>query len=107
MKPPKGKHIFGTVRVGEKGQIVIPKDARKMFDIQPGDSLVVLGDEGNGIAIMKATCLWRRFRMRSFGKRALRRATRRSVRNSITMSCRPCGATPKKQRSKEPYEKRN
>mgnify|MGYP003818433573 CR=1 FL=1 len=54
MKPPKGKHIFGTVRVGEKGQIVIPKDARKMFDIQPGDSLVVLGDEGNGIAIMKS-----------------------------------------------------
>lgn len=54
MKPPKGKHIFGTVRVGEKGQIVIPKDARKMFDIQPGDSLVVLGDEGNGIAVMKS-----------------------------------------------------
>ncbi len=54
MKPPKGKHIFGTVKVGEKGQIVIPKDARKMFGIQPGDSLVVLGDEGNGIAIMKS-----------------------------------------------------
>ncbi len=54
MKAPKGKHIFGTVRVGEKGQIVIPKDARKIFDIQPGDSLVVLGDEASGIAIMKS-----------------------------------------------------
>lgn len=54
MKPPKGKHIFGTVRVGEKGQIVIPKDARKIFDIKPGDSLVVLGDEASGIAIMKS-----------------------------------------------------
>lgn len=54
MKPPKGKHIFGTVKVGEKGQIVIPKDARKVFNIQPGDSLVVLGDEASGIAILKS-----------------------------------------------------
>lgn len=53
MTAPKGKHIFGTVKVGEKGQIVIPKDAREIFGIQPGDSLVVLGDEATGLAIMK------------------------------------------------------
>ena len=42
--PPKGKHIFGMVKVGDKGQIVIPAKARKIFDIQPGDNLIVLGD---------------------------------------------------------------
>ncbi len=52
--PPKGKHIFGVVKVGERGQIVIPGKARKVFGIKPGDSLVVLGDEGQGIAIIKA-----------------------------------------------------
>ncbi|HWQ05896.1 MAG: AbrB/MazE/SpoVT family DNA-binding domain-containing protein [Clostridiaceae bacterium] len=53
MAAPKGKHLFGTVKVGEKGQIVIPKEARDIFNIQPGDSLVVLGDEATGLAIMK------------------------------------------------------
>lgn len=52
--PPKGKHLFGMVNVGDKGQIVIPAKARKVFDIQPGDSLVVLGDEETGMALMKA-----------------------------------------------------
>lgn len=51
--PPKGKHIFGMVKVGDKGQIVIPAKARKIFDIAPGDNLIVLGDEGQGIAIIK------------------------------------------------------
>lgn len=51
---PKGKHLFGLVNVGDKGQIVIPAKARKIFDIQPGDSLVVLGDEEQGMALMKA-----------------------------------------------------
>ena len=54
--PPKGKHIFGTVRVGERVQIVLPKQARDVFKIKPGDLLVVLGDESiehPGIAIMK------------------------------------------------------
>lgn len=37
--PPKGKHVFGMVKVGDKGQIVIPANARKIFDIQPGDNL--------------------------------------------------------------------
>lgn len=54
MPLPKGKHIFGTVKVGERGQIVIPKEARDMFDIKPGDILLVLGDEEQGIAITKA-----------------------------------------------------
>ena len=51
--PPKGKHMFGMVTVGDKGQIVIPAKARKIFDIHPGDNLIVLGDEGQGIAIIK------------------------------------------------------
>ncbi len=50
----EGKHIFGTVRVGERGQIVIPKKAREIFSIQPGDTLLVVGDEKRGIAIVKA-----------------------------------------------------
>lgn len=52
--PPKGKHLFGMVTVGDKGQIVIPAKARKLFDISPGDQLVVLGDESQGMAIIKA-----------------------------------------------------
>ena len=52
--PPKGKHLFGIVTVGDKGQIVIPAKARKLFDISTGDQLVVLGDEGQGLAIIKA-----------------------------------------------------
>ena len=51
--PPKGKHIFGMVTVGEKGQIVIPNAARKIFEIQPGDRLVIIGDEEQGLAILK------------------------------------------------------
>ena len=51
--PPKGKHVFGMVKVGDKGQIVIPANARKIFDIQPGDNLLILGDEEQGIAILK------------------------------------------------------
>ena len=52
--PPKGKHLFGIVTVGDKGQIVIPAKARKLFDISAGDQLVVLGDERQGLAIIKA-----------------------------------------------------
>ncbi len=51
--PPKGKHIFGMVKVGDKGQIVIPAKARQIFDINPGDSIIVLGDEKQGIALIK------------------------------------------------------
>ncbi|MCR4690639.1 MAG: helix-turn-helix domain-containing protein [Lachnospiraceae bacterium] len=51
---PRGKHLFGMVTVGDKGQIVIPAKARKLFDISPGDNLVVLGDENQGLALIKA-----------------------------------------------------
>ncbi len=53
MDAPKGKHIFGMVKVGEKGQIVIPKKARDIFNIKPGDSLLLIGDEEQGIAIIR------------------------------------------------------
>ena len=48
-----GRHIFGTVKVGEKGQIVIPKEARDQFDIHPGDTLLVLGDDRHGIVVTR------------------------------------------------------
>ena len=51
---PKGKFIFGTVTVGDKGQIVIPVKARRTFNIQPGDDLMVLGDIQTGLALMKS-----------------------------------------------------
>lgn len=49
-KAPKGKYAW-TATVGEKGQIVIPKQARELFGIAPGDTLILLGDEKRGIAI--------------------------------------------------------
>ena len=52
--PPKGKHIFGVVTVGDKGQIVIPAKARKLFSIKAGQQLVVLGDETQGLALLKS-----------------------------------------------------
>ena len=50
--PPRGKYSFGMVTMGEKGQIVIPANARKLFGIQPGDSLLLLGDTERGIALL-------------------------------------------------------
>ena len=52
MEGPKGKHIFGLVKVGERGQIVIPKEAREIFHIQAGDQLMLVGDEESGLAII-------------------------------------------------------
>ncbi len=52
MNTPKGKHAW-TATVGEKGQIVIPKQARELFGINPGDTLLLLGDEKRGIAIVR------------------------------------------------------
>ena len=49
-----GKHLWGTVAMGAKGQIVIPKAARDTFRLSEGDRLVVLGDEEQGIALIKA-----------------------------------------------------
>lgn len=60
-KPTKNKELImekdkyiGVCKVGEKGQIVIPKEARQMFDINPGDSVLVLCDKKKGMAIVKA-----------------------------------------------------
>jgi AbrB family looped-hinge helix DNA binding protein len=50
----RGKHMFGMVTVGDKGQIVIPVRARRVFNINPGDQLMVLGDENSGIALVDA-----------------------------------------------------
>ena len=52
MQEKDGKYIFGVVKVGDKGQIVIPKDARQVYGIKPGDALIMLGDE-RGIALLK------------------------------------------------------
>lgn len=55
-KAPPGKYAW-TVRVGEKGQFVIPKEAREVFDIHPGDTLLILGDVERGIAIPRKDAL--------------------------------------------------
>ena len=52
MEAVNGKFIFGVVKVGDRGQIVIPKEAREQYGIKPGDSLMVLGDQ-RGIAMLK------------------------------------------------------
>lgn len=53
----RGRHIFGTAKVGERGQLVIPKEAREVFGIRPGDTLLILGDEENGILVTKPEVL--------------------------------------------------
>ena len=60
MKFPRGK-TAATVRVGEKGQIVIPKAARDLLNIRPGDTLLVLADEEKGIAIVKDEVIFQQF----------------------------------------------
>ena len=50
----QGKHIFGTAKINDRGQVVIPKKARELFGINNGDSLICLGDEAAGIALIKA-----------------------------------------------------
>lgn len=52
MQEKDGKYIFGVVKISEKGQIVIPKEARKRYNLQAGDSLMLLGDK-NGMALVK------------------------------------------------------
>ncbi len=47
-----GKYMFGTAKVGERGQIVIPKEAREVMGIKPGDTLLVLGDTKQGLALV-------------------------------------------------------
>ena len=53
LPPPRGKHLFGVVTLGDRGQITIPAEARRIFGLNPGDRVMVLGDEGQGIALMK------------------------------------------------------
>ena len=52
MQEKDGKYIFGVVKMSEKGQIVIPRDARKLYDLKTGDALLLLGDK-NGMALVK------------------------------------------------------
>jgi AbrB family looped-hinge helix DNA binding protein len=66
----KTRHLFGSVKVGERGQVVIPKEAREIFDIKPGDILLVLGDVERGIALVKADAL------QEFARRILDSANR-------------------------------
>lgn len=49
--------FVGACKVGEKGQIVIPKEAREMFDINPGDSVMILCDKKQGMALVKASVI--------------------------------------------------
>ena len=52
MEEKEGKYLFGVIKVGDKGQIVIPKEARKVYDVKPGDTLMLLGDQ-KGMALLK------------------------------------------------------
>ena len=62
---PLGKHklgmgttrIFGTAKVGDRGQIVIPQEARRFFGISPGDTLLILGNEASGLVVTKPEVL--------------------------------------------------
>ena len=63
---PHGKHIlgspptrrvFGTAKVGDRGQIVIPKEAREFFNIHPGDTLLILGSERQGLVVSRPEVL--------------------------------------------------
>ena len=63
---PGGKHIlgkqntqrvFGTAKVGDRGQIVIPKEARELFGIKPGDTLLILGESGTGLIVSRPEIL--------------------------------------------------
>ena len=51
------KRVFGTAKVGDRGQIVIPKEARELFDIKPGDTLLILGEENKGLIVSRPELL--------------------------------------------------
>ena len=53
----KGKRVFGTAKVGDRGQIVIPKEARELFGIKPGDTLLILGEEDTGLIVSRPDAL--------------------------------------------------
>lgn len=51
------KRVFGTAKVGDRGQIVIPKEARELFNIKPGDTLLILGEESKGLIVSRPELL--------------------------------------------------
>lgn len=51
------KRVFGTAKVGDRGQIVIPKEARELFNIRPGDTLLILGEENKGLIVSRPELL--------------------------------------------------
>lgn len=51
------QRVFGTAKVGDRGQIVIPKEARELFHIQPGDTLLILGESNKGLIISRPELL--------------------------------------------------
>ena len=51
------RRVFGTAKVGDRGQIVIPKEARDLFQIQPGDTLLILGEKETGLIVSKPDVL--------------------------------------------------
>lgn len=53
----KSQRVFGTAKVGDRGQIVIPKEARELFNIQPGDTLLIVGEEQKGLIISRPELL--------------------------------------------------
>ena len=53
----KSRHVFGTAKVGDRGQIVIPKEAREFFGIEPGDTLLILGKHETGLIVSKPETL--------------------------------------------------
>ena len=53
----KGHRVFGTAKVGDRGQIVIPKEARELFGIKPGDTLLILGESNTGLLVSRPEIL--------------------------------------------------
>lgn len=53
----KSRRVFGTAKVGDRGQIVIPKEARELFHIRPGDTLLILGEEETGLIVSRPEVL--------------------------------------------------
>ena len=51
------RRVFGTAKVGDRGQIVIPKEAREMFNLQPGDTLLILGESDAGLIVSRPEAL--------------------------------------------------
>ena len=68
MKTVNKDRFIVSVKVGEKGQIIVPKEAREMFNISPGDTLMFLGDKDRGIALMKSDDVYKLMEKGVIGK---------------------------------------